>query len=61
MFQVSLSMLTDDASDFVLLVEGYYKISVDKDKTLLKSLEEARHNSAINNNRDAEGKAYYYT
>ena len=33
--RVSLAMLADDVRDFVALIEGYYRVCVDKTRTLL--------------------------
>ena len=33
--RVSLAMLADDVKDFVALIEGYYRVCVDKTRTLL--------------------------
>ncbi len=49
---VTLSMMNDDVRDFVAMIEGYYHLYVDKNKTLLKV------EDSTNNNTEQKGKTY---
>ncbi len=49
----SVSLLTEEIHDFVALVEGYHRLFVDKDSSLLK---ESPHTH--NNNSEAGGQYY---
>ena len=44
--RVTLCMLKDDVTDFVTLVEGYYRVYVEKNGTLLK--DEKRQQKTVN-------------
>ena len=50
--EVTFSMLNDDAEEFIALVEGYYRLFVNADRTLLTS------DHVHNNNTETDGKDY---